>query len=197
MFGLRLKRATRRISHSPNRPRLRLHQRPINSHYYSVDRFRTPANDARYNRYKRGIRFRYAALFHDARTRLDPLLSLFTPQQISDRYAPIIDTVSEGQADHRYFDWSSNDFLQADIAPVAPARVPARILGTKYIVAPSSPVVESSGPTGAFYSFAVPKQVLVCVRRKQRKEVMHALGHAGSRKRQAKPRRNETSYIRC
>lgn len=186
----KFRHATRGISHTPNRPRLRLH---TNYYYGMYDKFRTPANDARY---KRGIRnFRYTAFlfhdFHDARAISD---SLF----IGNRYAPTVDTVAEGQADNRFFDGSFiSPLSDGFVAPSAPARIPARIRGTKYIVAPSSSVVESTGPTGAFYSFSIPQQVMVCVRRKQRKEVMHALGHAGSRKKQRMPKRNETSNIRC
>lgn len=193
MFSLRkFRHATRGTSRTPNRPRLRLHTNP---YYGMYDRFMHPANDSRY---KRGIAWRYSPLFHDARVTSDPLLDLFSPGQIGKRYAPIFNTVAEGQIDNRYFNGSIiSPLSDGQIAPSSPARIPARIRGTEYIVAPSSPVVESSGPTGAFYSFTVPQQVMVCVRRKQRKEVMHALGHAGSRKRQAKPKRNETSYIRC
>lgn len=186
----KVRHATRGINHTPNRPRLRLHT----NHYYGMyDRFRTPANDARY---KRRSAWRYAPIFHDARTKSDPLMELGF--NIGNRYAPIFDTVAEGQIDNRFFNGDFHAPLYGtEIAPAVPARIPARIRHTKYVIAPSSPVVEPSGPTGAFYSFAVPQQVMVCVRRKQRKEVMHALGHAGSRKKQAKPKRNETSYIRC
>lgn len=189
----KFRHATRGISYTPNRPRLRLHTNP---YYGMYDSFRTPANDARY---KRGIRnFRYTAAFFTAVNAARNYSRISDPLFIRNRYAPIFNTVAEGQVDNRYFDGSFISPLSDDfVAPVAPARIPARIRGTKYIVAPSSSVVESSGPTGAFYSFSVPEQVMVCVRRKQRKEVLHALGHAGSRKKQAKPEWNRTSYIRC
>lgn len=44
--------------------------------------------------------------------------------------------------------------------------------------------------------FSAPKSVITCVRRKQRKEVMHALGKAG-RRGQRRPRRSERSQIIC
>lgn len=45
--------------------------------------------------------------------------------------------------------------------------------------------------------FAVPKKVLVCVRRKQRKEVLHALGKAGGRGITRRRRRNDWSNVDC
>lgn len=45
-------------------------------------------------------------------------------------------------------------------------------------------------------SFRTPKAVVICVRRKRRKEVMFASGRAGKRG-QRKPRRSEWSSISC
>lgn len=46
--------------------------------------------------------------------------------------------------------------------------------------------------------FQHPWQVMICVRRKQRREVIHALGHAGSgRKSQRAPKRNFWSEVHC
>lgn len=45
-------------------------------------------------------------------------------------------------------------------------------------------------------SFAVPSKTLVCVRRKQRKEVLHAYKKTGTGG-QKKPRRNQFSNISC
>lgn len=42
----------------------------------------------------------------------------------------------------------------------------------------------------------IPKKVLVCVRRKLRKEVMHALKHTG-KSGQKRPTRNQFSHIKC
>lgn len=44
--------------------------------------------------------------------------------------------------------------------------------------------------------FDVPKQVLLCVRRKRRKEVLFATGGAGKPNKR-KPRRNKYSNVRC
>lgn len=43
--------------------------------------------------------------------------------------------------------------------------------------------------------FKLPRFVAVCVRRKERREIMHAKGFAGSRV--SKPRRSTHSFIRC
>lgn len=46
--------------------------------------------------------------------------------------------------------------------------------------------------------FQNPSRVLICVRRKIRREVMHATGKAGSgQRRQAPPRRSEYSSVSC
>lgn len=50
--------------------------------------------------------------------------------------------------------------------------------------------------TKARIGFATPQNVLVCVRRKMRKEVLFALGKAGGGARRP-PRRNWTSYLAC
>lgn len=45
--------------------------------------------------------------------------------------------------------------------------------------------------------FVEPKQVALCIRRKRRKAVMHALGHAGKRGRKGSYRRNWFSEVTC
>lgn len=46
--------------------------------------------------------------------------------------------------------------------------------------------------------FREPKKVLVCVRRRARREVLHALGYAGRRGSGGRPRRrNSETYIKC
>jgi len=47
-----------------------------------------------------------------------------------------------------------------------------------------------------FVGFQAPERVLVCVRRKRRREVMFAKGGAG-RRRMRRPRRNYWSDVRC
>lgn len=47
-----------------------------------------------------------------------------------------------------------------------------------------------------FQAFQYPRQVMICVRRKIRKQVLFARGGAGSRK-MKKPRRNSYSDVRC
>lgn len=47
------------------------------------------------------------------------------------------------------------------------------------------------------YQFALPKQTVVCVRRKTRKEVLHARKKTGRGVRRRNPRRNQWSNIHC
>lgn len=49
--------------------------------------------------------------------------------------------------------------------------------------------------TRATIAFADPRRVLICIRRKTRREVLMALGGGGGGKR--KPRRNQHSDVRC
>lgn len=44
-------------------------------------------------------------------------------------------------------------------------------------------------------AFSTPREVLICVRRKQRKEVLHAKGKAGGKVRP--PRRGPWSHVHC
>lgn len=50
--------------------------------------------------------------------------------------------------------------------------------------------------TKAIVAFSAPKDVLVCIRRNRRKEVLHAIGKAG-KKGQRPPRRGPYSDIHC
>jgi hypothetical protein len=50
--------------------------------------------------------------------------------------------------------------------------------------------------TKATIAFAQPKRVALCIRRQQRKEVLHAIRKAGKTG-QKRPRRNESSTISC
>lgn len=53
----------------------------------------------------------------------------------------------------------------------------------------------------ASVAFARPRDVAVCVRRKRRREVLHALRHAGAgggrKRKRRRARWNEHSYVRC
>lgn len=62
-------------------------------------------------------------------------------------------------------------------------------------------IASSSGGGNAFYpssriAFAAPRGVAVCVRRKERREVIHAIGKAGSRVSRRR-RRTWTSEVDC
>lgn len=54
-----------------------------------------------------------------------------------------------------------------------------------------------SSQTRAVRAFSVPSSVAVCVRRKQRREVLHALGKAGRGGSQRKRRRSQWSHVTC
>lgn len=82
-------------------------------------------------------------------------------------------------------------------APVTPAR---DIFGSAAKIKVGRP---KNGPTQlsfkralAALQFSAPKEVVVCVKRKVRKEVLHALGKSGKTG-QKKPRRNYFSDVRC
>ncbi|UDN67859.1 hypothetical protein [robinz microvirus RP_152] len=97
-----------------------------------------------------------------------------------------LDHVVRAVDDRRFFD------------PAGPLR-PAYSFGrdARRLIAKSSPVGRTRNDTlSARVGFAVPERVAVCVRRKQRKEVIHALdraGGGGSRRR----RRNRYSDVDC
>lgn len=50
---------------------------------------------------------------------------------------------------------------------------------------------------GLIRAFRAPRRVLVCLRRKVRREVLHALSRTGLGAKQRKRRRNQYSEIRC
>lgn len=83
--------------------------------------------------------------------------------------------------------------------PTAPALRPALSFSRKSharVVAKQNPRFNQPSQTKAILAFAEPKKVLVCVRRKRRKEVLHAKGVAG-RRGLRRPHRNNWSGIRC
>lgn len=50
---------------------------------------------------------------------------------------------------------------------------------------------------GVLEAFKAPQHVAVCVRRKVRDQVLHALKKTGKNSSRKKPRRNQWSYVRC
>ena len=77
-------------------------------------------------------------------------------------------------------------------------RVPRRTLGEspRFAVGGSVPDARRRGRVRpGSVQFKAPRTVLVCVRRKERREVIHAKGIAGSRVK--KGRRNFWSKVRC
>lgn len=69
-----------------------------------------------------------------------------------------------------------------------------RVIGTTFHSLTATPTRSRSVPFGV--GFVTPHKVLLCVRRKLRREVMFAKGGAG-RRRMRKPNRNYYSDVRC
>lgn len=61
----------------------------------------------------------------------------------------------------------------------------------------SKSVADSSSFPRSTLRFAVPNKVLICVRRKERKEVLHALGRVGRGSGGGKKHRNQYSEVHC
>lgn len=192
-FSLPAARKTSRFSRRSLRPLA------ANNHFYNLNRIRYASNEKYSPRAadRSGLnsyRLPRLWMFHDASTRVDPLAGF----SFKDRdYLPLLSEIAEGQADNRFFSGSFNAPLFPDpvISTPSPARVPAAIRRTKYLMASSSaPLIEPSS-NGAFLQFAIPRQVLICVRRKQRHEIMHAIKRAGTKVKKGKW--TEDSYIRC
>lgn len=92
----------------------------------------------------------------------------------------------------------------------APASRPFRALSTRLaswrVFDPVRPLIPRQGPRGkgwsqtrAIFRFTHPNGVAVCVRRGQRREVLHALGRtgAGGPRSHRPPRRSASSSISC
>lgn len=105
------------------------------------------------------------------------------------------DTVFSGIADARtYFpDISFNPQSSLSRPLLSVARKPIK-RQSKVIASPSNQVVPS-GRRAEHLRFAVPAQVIICVRRRQRRQVLFAFGKGGSGHR--KPQWKADSYIRC
>jgi len=73
--------------------------------------------------------------------------------------------------------------------PIQTVRANVKLLPNR-----SNPFYPNQVP--AFLRFDVPENVIICARRKIRKQVMHAFNNSG-RGGQRKPRRNNNSDIRC
>lgn len=79
-----------------------------------------------------------------------------------------------------------------DLRPVASfVKSAARVVAKQRVNFPQP------SQTKAILAFADPRRVLVCLRRKIRREVLHAKRVAGSGKPMRKPRRNSLSSISC
>lgn len=186
MVALR-KRVTRKANRFSNRPRLRLHTN------YAYSALKSgPANDARYAR----RRWKFL-MFHDAPVRAlhreylaDPALTLM--RKGSD--AEVIDALSQGLSDRRtgvFFTRLSGQFRNGLFQELR--RYPVKVAPD--VLLPPSPAVHPTGSRGERLSFSLPQSVMVCVRRKQRREVLLALGRGGAKHKP--PKWNEESHIRC
>lgn len=76
-------------------------------------------------------------------------------------------------------------------------RISARVVVPRISARPGLVGAKARTPKLYQLSFQVPAKVALCVRRKRRKEVLHAKGVAGSKKRMRAPRRNYWSSISC
>lgn len=169
-----------------SKPRLRLHT----NKYYSA--FKAgPANEARYAR-----RRWHLLMFHDAPIHplqrefyTDPALSLMKRGYAD---AEVVDALAQGVADRRSISIfnSSGSRISKGIFRRFPVKVSPNL-----VMAPPSPAIQPAGRSAEHLRFVLPRSVLVCVRRKQRREVLLALGRGGSRHKP--PEWNEESYIRC
>ena len=184
--NLKIKPHVTRKASSFSSQRLRSH--------WNLNAWKSAKKGLQYDPYKRS-RWRYAPLFHDSTRLVDSFTRLtgLTPAEIEERYVAIPDTVAEGFPDFRQFAFQSFSFERDTSQSIV--RVPAAIRSTKYLVAPPSPVVSPAGVHNQYLQFNSPRQVLTCVRRHQRREVLFALNRAGGGHR--KPKWREDSYIRC
>lgn len=160
---------------------------------WNLNAWKSAKKGLQYDPYRRSWRF--SPLFHDSSRLVDPVVCLtgLTPGEIEDRYDSVSNLLSEGFSDSRRFTFNPLSGV-ADISqPVA--RTPARIRGTQYLIAPPSPVLSPAGVHNQYLQFNSPRQVLTCVRRHQRREVLFALGRSGAGHK--RPQWREDSYIRC
>ena len=106
---------------------------------------------------------------------------------------------ARGSSSLRVFEDRREYNPEGDLAPARSFSYPRHRLKT---VTPRSGVPSlnrSIGfePVPIGVGFANPSKVLICVRRKMRREVMFARGHAGRAGNQFKHRTNEYSGVRC
>lgn len=193
--------ATRKVSSFPNHspPRLRLH---INRMY--PFRNWVAQNDARYARRMRYRNFLFLRSRHrDGIYSGDSWIDDLVPRTNDYGQVHKMDMeygLLQGLADNRYWSPGDNAFSANTDVPTLPksiARIPIR--KTQYLSSKiqGTPNTEVSPTPQGYLQFSIPPQVMICVRRQQRREVLHALHIAGSRRKQKAPKWNEDSYIRC
>ena len=87
-----------------------------------------------------------------------------------------------------------------DVAPVySPRKSQRKIVEKKVVTQPNRNKVGRARKQKAYYkiSFGVPRKVELCVRRKQRREVMFAMRRTGKGSRAVRRRRNYWSGVSC
>lgn len=125
-----------------------------------------------------------------------PLAALVTPPR---PLRPVVLPVSiEDRRVHdpRGLDRPARDVHGRAIRPLRPKAVVVRAAGGKPVKARKS-IRNILNTVPHRLQFAQPMKTVVCLRRKMRQEVLHALGKTGRGARRRKPRRNWMSSISC
>lgn len=196
------KRHNLKIKPHVTREPSRFSNQRLRSHW-NLSAFRSAKGGLQYDPYARRPLFRFVPLFHDSTRLVDPLEDFWKGKD-DVSYRPLLNTGSKGQTDHRlyhplsYGDSSRSSFVYENVKRSDVARVPAVVQKKQrqiFLPPPSPMVVPSKDKDGAYLQFNFPRQVLVCVRRHQRREVLFALGRAGGGHKP--PKWNDDSYIRC
>lgn len=120
-------------------------------------------------------------------TRLDPVSSYWYETYPASRYQFRIRSLPAVQDDRLYSPTPTRPYRTLSGRKALLRAVPAR-------VTPKTPY-KAIGEVPRYVGFDVPRETLVCVRRKQRREVIFAMGAQGGGHR--RPRRNESSDLRC
>lgn len=177
------RRETRKIKHFSTRPRVRSLVAWRRAHDIAD-------NDPRYHRNSRRLYW----LFHDAPTRVyqknflaDPVTHLMKAGY-SD--AEVFDAISEGVPVNNAVLRDSRVSKRVSTLKRSPLRLP-----NNDVLLPPSPAVVPTGARAEHLSFLLPKSVMVCVRRKQRRQVLLALGRGGAGNKP--PHWSDESYLRC
>lgn len=160
----------------------------------SLNAYRAAWKGIQYDPYKKSRRW-HLLMFHDSPTRAyqrsmltDPVTKLMAGG-LTD--VEVLDSIAQGLPDRRFVPMS--DGFRRNVSKEL-SRLPVKV-SPDLVMAPPSPAVHPTGKSAEHLSFILPRSVMVCVRRKQRREVLLALRRGGSGNR--RPKWTEESYIRC